>query len=130
MFGDLAAWLGELLLVPAVLIALFYCVPMAVTNGQSLGKRLLAVRVVREDGRATNFASAFVRQVVVIWGLFLVGGFFLMMVPAILTFLWPLWDENGQALHDKVAKTRVVVVPAAPDAPFSARESPGAVDGL
>jgi uncharacterized RDD family membrane protein YckC len=26
----------------------------------------------------------------------------------LLDYLWPLWDDKKQALHDKVAKTNVV----------------------
>ncbi|MET3960093.1 putative RDD family membrane protein YckC [Marmoricola sp. OAE513] len=32
---------------------------------------------------------------------------------ALLDVLWPLWDKNNQALHDKVAGTSVVLVPPA-----------------
>jgi uncharacterized RDD family membrane protein YckC len=28
---------------------------------------------------------------------------------ALLDYLWPLWDGNNQALHDKVARTNVVL---------------------
>jgi uncharacterized RDD family membrane protein YckC len=29
----------------------------------------------------------------------------------LLNYLWPLWDQKRQALHDKVASTNVVVGP-------------------
>ena len=31
------------------------------------------------------------------------------MIIKILNLLWPLWDDKRQALHDKIAKTNVVV---------------------
>lgn len=34
-------------------------------------------------------------------------------VLVLLDVLWPLWDKNNQALHDKVAGTSVVLVPPA-----------------
>lgn len=35
---------------------------------------------------------------------------FAFLVVAILDYLWPLWDANNQALHDKVAGTNAVLV--------------------
>jgi len=35
-------------------------------------------------------------------------GGFLLLVPTLLNYLWPLWDPRGQALHDKLCGTRVV----------------------
>jgi uncharacterized RDD family membrane protein YckC len=30
------------------------------------------------------------------------------VVPTLLNYLWPLWDDENEALHDKVCSTRVV----------------------
>ena len=30
------------------------------------------------------------------------------LMPTILNYLWPLWDDKNQALHDKIVKSRVV----------------------
>ena len=35
----------------------------------------------------------------------------------LLDFLWPLWDDKRQALHDKVAGTNVVLAPRKADEP-------------
>jgi uncharacterized RDD family membrane protein YckC len=29
-------------------------------------------------------------------------------IPTILNYLWPLWDDRDEALHDKLCGTRVV----------------------
>jgi uncharacterized RDD family membrane protein YckC len=34
---------------------------------------------------------------------------FLFLIAGLLDYLWPLWDEKKQALHDKVARTNVVL---------------------
>lgn len=34
---------------------------------------------------------------------------FLFVIALLLNYLWPLWDPNNQALHDKVARTNVVL---------------------
>lgn len=88
-------------------------------NGQTLGKQLLGIRVLRDDGQPVSFGFALLREVV-IKGL-LVGqiGGFLLYIPVLLNYLWPLWDESSQALHDKLVKTHVVVV-AAPSVSASA----------
>ena len=32
----------------------------------------------------------------------------LSFVYTLLDYLWPLWDDKNQAIHDKIAKTNVV----------------------
>lgn len=39
---------------------------------------------------------------------------FLFAMAALLDYLWPLWDSRNQALHDKVARTNVVLAPRSP----------------
>jgi uncharacterized RDD family membrane protein YckC len=73
-------------------------------NGQTIGKRAMGIRVVREDGLPLSFVTALVREAL--------GR----QVPALLSsglyvpvdYLWPLWDARHQALHDKVGRTFVV----------------------
>jgi len=67
-------------------------------NGQTPGKKLLRLRVEREDGSPVNYATAFNRFV----GYSLSGGIFFV------GFLWALWDKEKRTWHDKMAHTRVV----------------------
>jgi uncharacterized RDD family membrane protein YckC len=77
-------------------------------NGQSIGKQALGIRVSRDDGQPVDFGFAVLREFVVWYLLFqVVGGFFL-YIPWLLDVLWPLWDDNNEALHDKIVKTHVV----------------------
>jgi hypothetical protein len=47
---------------------------------------------------------ALLREVAIKWGLTLLTlGLF-----AIVDVLWPLWDEQNRALHDLLARTRVI----------------------
>lgn len=79
-------------------------------NGQSLGKDMLGIRVVREDGQAVSFWWAGWRQVVVIGILFMnILLFLTVLIAPTLNFLWPLWDSKRQALHDKIVRSRVVI---------------------
>lgn len=89
--------------------AIYYCSIMTSTNGQTVGKQALDIRVVREDGLAVDAWWAFKRQILVINLLFgLILGFFLFGLPQLIDYLWPLWDAKNQALHDKIVKSRVV----------------------
>ena len=69
---------------------------------------MLGLRVVRLDGRPIDRRTAVMREVV--WRSLVLscGGALLLFVPLLLSYLWPLWDDRGQALHDKGAGTRVV----------------------
>jgi hypothetical protein len=78
--------------------ALYMTVWMSVTNGQTLGKRMLGIRVVRLDGRRINWWVAFERA----------GGYAAGFATGLLGFAQILWDANRQAIHDRIAGTVVV----------------------
>jgi pSer/pThr/pTyr-binding forkhead associated (FHA) protein/uncharacterized RDD family membrane protein YckC len=70
-------------------------------NGQTWGKQALGIRVVRNDGQPFSFGTALLRDFV-IKGLFSVVSFVYLV-----DVLWPLWDPQNEALHDKLATTHV-----------------------
>ncbi|MDW5593674.1 RDD family protein [Conexibacter stalactiti] len=74
-------------------------------NGQTLGKQAMRIRVVRESGEPVTLGNALMREVV---GRQLLIAF-TYGVYAVIDYAWPLWDRSRQALHDKVAQTRVVL---------------------
>ena len=77
-------------------------------NGQTFGKQIVGIRVVRESGEPYTYGPAALREFVIKYLLFgVVGGFFL-AIPTLLDYLWPLWDEQNRALHDMLASSRVV----------------------
>ncbi|HST41928.1 MAG TPA: RDD family protein, partial [Conexibacter sp.] len=83
-------------------------------NGQTLGKQAMRIRVVKESGEPVTLGSALMREVV---GRQLLIAFTYGLY-AVIDYAWPLWDRSRQALHDKVAQTRVVL--AEPVRPGSA----------
>jgi uncharacterized RDD family membrane protein YckC len=109
--GVVAVIGGALIAVLCVAVVSLLYAPalMARTDGRTLGRSALGIRVIRADGQRMTFALAFVREVLI--KALLVG------VISSLTFgiayfvdvLWPLWDEENRALHDFVVNTRVVV---------------------
>jgi uncharacterized RDD family membrane protein YckC len=77
-------------------------------NGQTWGKQLLGIRVVRTNGVPMDFTWSALREALV-KGLGL--GFLSTIIPVLpylLDALWPLWDEQNRALHDMVVGTLVV----------------------
>ena len=77
-------------------------------NGQTWGKQIVGIRVVRDNGEQVDFGFAFLRDVVVKGLLFgFVGGWFF-SIPTLVDYLWPLWDGENRCLHDIVVSTHVV----------------------
>jgi uncharacterized RDD family membrane protein YckC len=77
-------------------------------NGQSWGKQLLGIRVVRTNGVPMDFTHAAIREALV-KGLGLgVASSIIPFIPYLLDALWPLWDDECRAIHDMIVDTRVV----------------------
>jgi uncharacterized RDD family membrane protein YckC len=87
------AWLPGFLIVAA-----YYIFFWAKQDGQTLGNRLLAIRVIRENGQGLDWGAAVIRYI----------GYQLSGIACGLGFLWIIWDKNKQGWHDKIAKTLVV----------------------
>jgi uncharacterized RDD family membrane protein YckC len=77
-------------------------------NGQTIGKQVTSIRVIRADGDPMRFSDAAMRQIVYKSFGGMVASTFIPLFPWILNYLWPTWDEEHRALHDMAAKTRVV----------------------
>jgi uncharacterized RDD family membrane protein YckC len=97
-------------LITAIVAFLYYVLQHA-RWGQTLGKRAMALRVVRaDDGGAIGHGQAAWR---------LLFAYLLSLatcgVGGVVDVAWILWDPRRQALHDKVART--VVVQAEPGTP-------------
>jgi uncharacterized RDD family membrane protein YckC len=104
--GALLLELGVLLFILAAYYV--YSVEMMWRTGQTVGKRVMKLRVVPIDPRLTLTRGMAVKR----WAVqFVVGS----IVPlfSYLDGLWQLWDKPFlQALHDKAAQTVVIKVSA------------------
>jgi uncharacterized RDD family membrane protein YckC len=68
-------------------------------TGQSLGKQVVGIRLIREqDGQPVGPGMTFVRYLAHI----------LDSIPCYIGYLWPLWDSKNQTFADKVCNTVVV----------------------
>jgi uncharacterized RDD family membrane protein YckC len=77
-------------------------------TGQTIGKRAMSIRVVRQhDGRPIGWGAAVGRY----FGRILSG------IACFLGYLWMLWDPEKQTWHDKLTSTVVVPVSAFPILP-------------
>ena len=111
--GILAAILGVIAYIVLFVAVLILYAPLLMQrpgerNGQTWGKQLLGIRVVRTNGVPMDFTWSALREAGV-KGLGL--GFLstiIPLVPYILDALWPLWDDEHRAIHDMVVATRVV----------------------
>jgi len=75
--------------------ALYFVWPYS-RGGQTLGKKVLGIRVVAIDGSPLNWRRGILRTVGYVPSMSVVG------------YLWSIWDRDKQAWHDKLAGTTVV----------------------
>lgn len=85
---------GLLLLTVMGMLTLYFPVSEG-TWGQTVGKALLGIMVVKEDGRPISYGQAFIRRLSLWFNLFLVDGIFAFFLP------------RGQRAMDRVAGTVV-----------------------
>ncbi len=96
----------------AYLVVLFAYAPVLMAregpnNGQTWGKQMLAIRVVRDNGQAMSFGWAALREIAVKGLLISIVSSIIPLIPWLLDSLWPLWDDENRALHDMVCSTHV-----------------------
>jgi uncharacterized RDD family membrane protein YckC len=70
-------------------------------SGQTIGKKIVHIRVRDAAGGRAGYGKAFGRNLV---------ARFIGIIPlvGVIDVLWPIWDREKQCLHDKAASTIVV----------------------
>lgn len=82
-----------------LIVGLFYYSIFYVNyDGATPGKRLMAIKVIRDDGSKVTYPVIFIRYLSSFISPFIMG----------IGYLMVFWDRKKQALHDKIAKTVVV----------------------
>ena len=69
-------------------------------NGQTPGKMLMKIRVVKTDGSPIDDVTPILRYI----------GYYINSAVIMLGWLWASWDDQKQGWHDKIANTVVVRV--------------------
>ncbi len=81
-------------------------------NGQTVGKKLMSVRVISADGQPLTTNKAFtrtgVKAILSVAGSIKPPFTSFLGIASLLDYLWPFWDANKQTWHDKAAGTYVV----------------------
>ena len=70
-------------------------------RGQTFGKMLLNIKILRGDGSNVSFGYALLRYL----------GYGLCILTLGIGFLWIIFDSRKQGIHDKIADTVVVKLP-------------------
>ena len=103
--AGLQTTIGDLLVLPPIpflgflaLLAFGYVAAFTVAGGQTMGKMLLKLRVIGDDGRAVDAAGGVLRA----------AGWMLLPITLGLSFVPALLTSDHRALHDRLAGTRVV----------------------
>ena len=81
------------------LLGTAYFVWMTGAYGATIGKMIVHIKVVKEDGGKVDYGTALIREISTYLS------FFVLM----LGYFNVLWDKKKQGWHDKIAKTLVVV---------------------
>jgi uncharacterized RDD family membrane protein YckC len=66
--------------------------------GQTIGSKLLNIRVIRTDGSDLSISQALIRYV----------GFVISVICLLIGLIWAAFDPNKQGWHDKIADTYVI----------------------
>ncbi len=79
-------------------MAMYFTVLTGWFGGQTIGKRLLGIRVIKLNGSDLNLWESFGRY----------GGYVAGLATGLMGFLQVFWDANRQCIHDKIAETLVI----------------------
>jgi uncharacterized RDD family membrane protein YckC len=108
--GVVALIVGLMLSFVAIAIVALLYAPLMMdrTNGKTLGRMAMGIRVVRANGQPMTFGWAMLREVAVKALLFGFAGSLTFGLANLADVLWPLWDDENRALHDFLVDTRTV----------------------
>lgn len=96
----MTTFLKQLVNTVSYAVGIFYYVYFIGSRGQTFGKQLLKIKVVKIGTTdPPGYFPAFLREIV---------GKFISFIVVFLGFLWMLWDPQKQTWHDKIAGTVVV----------------------
>lgn len=98
LFSSLLPSEASIYLLGLAIYVAYFVVPTAL-SGQTLGKRLMNIKVINFQGQAPGYGQAVLREVV---------GKFLSSLPLYLGYLVGVFHPERRALHDMIGGTWVV----------------------
>lgn len=95
---ELLALMMPTIIIGLVISTIYYVFFLVRTNGQTPGKQILGMRIVKKDGTPITVMDALMRNVIgyTLSGIFALG------------YIWAFFDSEKQAWHDKIAGTVVI----------------------
>jgi uncharacterized RDD family membrane protein YckC len=84
----------------SLVVGTLYIVWMNGKYGATVGKMVMGLRIVKENGKKIDYSDALVREI----------SSYLSTAIIFLGYLWMLGDSKKQTWHDKIAKTVVIKV--------------------
>jgi uncharacterized RDD family membrane protein YckC len=99
----------------SLLVNIAYFVAFWIWRGQTPGKMLLGIKLVRQDGSKVTIGVALLRYL----------GYIVSAAVLFIGFIWIALDSRKQGFHDKMAETYVVRIPEAPITAPAASSSVG-----
>lgn len=79
-------------------LASSYFVVLNGYGGRTIGKMIMGIRIISEQGGSIGFWQSFVRWI----------GYYISTTFLFLGFAWSIFDANSQSWHDKIAGTYVI----------------------
>lgn len=98
--GRPATWLDGAIFVCFLVFGIAYFTITIGWKGQTLGKLMLGLKVVKTDGSRAGFFRAFIRS----WG------YVLCIVSIGIGFLMIAWNDQKRGLHDFISNTKVIKI--------------------
>ncbi len=87
----------------SLVVSIAYFVGFWTWRGQTPGKILLGIKIIREDGSRVAIGTAMLRCL----------GYLVSLAVLFLGFIWIAFDSRKQGFHDTMAETYVVIIPEA-----------------
>ena len=106
--GKMVSYLWPYLVVSFVVLVA-YQVIFLTQKGATPGKMVLGIRVRLRDRPGHPSVAVVLKRLIIPVVAMIPLLSYITGIAALLDYLWPLWDENRQALHDKLAGTNVVL---------------------
>jgi len=85
----------------AIVVYAIYSIACWTLMGQTPGKALMGIRVVRTHGQPLSIGRSILRYL----------AYWVSALPLFLGFLWVLVDDDRRGWHDKIADTHVIYAP-------------------
>lgn len=87
--------------VVAGIVAIVYFIGFWIWRGQTPGKMIAGIKIIRTDSSPIEWTHAVLRYL----------GYIVCFLTLTIGFIWIAFDERKQGLHDKIADTYVVKLP-------------------